>query len=171
MVGQSCGEPFICWQLKCIPRLGSQRYTRSIHKAKERETPDNSSIRLGCEQPTLTSLALIPSRVWNPGFPFLSSVLWRSTTHTVLSFWFKQYVIVDTQNSNLSNTDTLSRVLLNSVLRTLYLKAGSPHPSPCSEAGSKAFETVFLTSPKNILLLDRSTNITIFLLCGCMNGF
>lgn len=81
-VGQSWGEPSICWQLKCTPRLGSHRHTHCIHGAKEREALDIIST-----SPEQFPLALIPSKVWNPGFPLLNFVGWSFLVQTLSNYW------------------------------------------------------------------------------------
>lgn len=63
----------------------SQRHTHSSYKAKEREALDDSSICLEGEQLMFTPLTLIPSRVWNPGFPIFEFSSWEANhTHCCL---------------------------------------------------------------------------------------
>lgn len=129
----------MCWQLKCTHRLGSHRHTHCIHGAKEREALDIISMPLGTEQ---SPHALIPSRVWNPGFTHLNSVgCSLFLVQTVSNYWC-------TEQQPQQTLQRFSGHLPWVGSQNLFLKARSSHSSPWSEAGSKAFQTGFSYTPK-----------------------
>lgn len=133
--------------MKCSPRLGSHRHTHCTHGAKEREALDIISIPPDTEQ---SPLALLPRRVWNPGFPLLNSV-------GCSLFWFRWCLTIDTQNSNLSRQCRDSQVTFRRlVLRTFFGKLEDHIPVHDLRQAAKHFRLGFLTSPNNILLLKEA---------------